>query len=151
MKKFLRTFPGMSTLTTRHVNSHAVFSRFILNLPDEELASLERICFQVEQACVNPTMRLFNSLILLLCQPLVLRRLHSRREPQIPYFATEEVFRHAIPRMSPPSTMERRSRTCIYHLHAIQDTSSGLWCYHAQFYVGEGVFLLVFPMFRINL
>ncbi|TFY78991.1 hypothetical protein EWM64_g5020, partial [Hericium alpestre] len=25
-------------------------SRFILNLPDEELASLERICFQVEQA-----------------------------------------------------------------------------------------------------
>lgn len=27
-------------------------SRFILNLPDEELASLERICFQVEQAYV---------------------------------------------------------------------------------------------------
>jgi len=26
-------------------------SRFILNLPDEELSSLERICFQVEQAC----------------------------------------------------------------------------------------------------
>lgn len=25
-------------------------SRFILNLPDEELTSLERICFQVEQA-----------------------------------------------------------------------------------------------------
>lgn len=25
-------------------------SRFILNLPDEELSSLERICFQVEQA-----------------------------------------------------------------------------------------------------
>ncbi|EEB87062.1 hypothetical protein MPER_15757, partial [Moniliophthora perniciosa FA553] len=24
--------------------------RFILNLPEEELASLERICFQVEQA-----------------------------------------------------------------------------------------------------
>lgn len=28
-------------------------SRFILNLPDEELASLERICFQVEQAYVT--------------------------------------------------------------------------------------------------
>jgi mRNA-decapping enzyme subunit 2 len=28
------------------------WSRFILNLPDEELASLERICFQVEQAYV---------------------------------------------------------------------------------------------------
>jgi mRNA-decapping enzyme subunit 2 len=26
------------------------FSRFILNLPDGELTSLERICFQVEQA-----------------------------------------------------------------------------------------------------
>ena len=25
-------------------------SRFLLNLPDEELSSLERICFQVEQA-----------------------------------------------------------------------------------------------------
>lgn len=25
-------------------------SRFILNLPDEEFSSLERICFQVEQA-----------------------------------------------------------------------------------------------------
>lgn len=30
-------------------------SRFILNLPDEELASLERICFQVEQAYVAPS------------------------------------------------------------------------------------------------
>ena len=28
----------------------SVPSRFILNLPDGELASLERICFQVEQA-----------------------------------------------------------------------------------------------------
>lgn len=27
-------------------------SRFILNLPEEELASLERVCFQVEQASV---------------------------------------------------------------------------------------------------
>lgn len=27
-------------------------SRFILNLPDEELASAERVCFQVEQASV---------------------------------------------------------------------------------------------------
>lgn len=40
-------------------------SRFILNLPDEELASLERICFQVEQAYVasfrfpHDTLKLF--------------------------------------------------------------------------------------------
>lgn len=34
-------------MSLNHMCSH---SRFILNLPDEELASLERICFQVEQA-----------------------------------------------------------------------------------------------------
>jgi len=34
---------------------HADFllpSRFILNLPESELSSVERVCFQVEQACV---------------------------------------------------------------------------------------------------
>ena len=30
-----------------------VSSRFILNLPEEELASVERVCFQVEQASVD--------------------------------------------------------------------------------------------------
>jgi len=29
-----------------------LFSRFILNLPDHELSTLERVSFQVEQACV---------------------------------------------------------------------------------------------------
>jgi mRNA-decapping enzyme subunit 2 len=33
-------------------------SRFILNLPDDELSSLERICFQVEQAYVSPALHL---------------------------------------------------------------------------------------------
>ena len=28
----------------------AVLSRFILNLPEDELAEVERVCFQVEQA-----------------------------------------------------------------------------------------------------
>ena len=32
-------------------------SRFILNLPDSELDSLERVCFQVEQALVSPSCR----------------------------------------------------------------------------------------------
>jgi mRNA-decapping enzyme subunit 2 len=36
------------------------FSRFILNLPDEELASLERICFQVEQAYVSAASSIVN-------------------------------------------------------------------------------------------
>jgi hypothetical protein len=27
-----------------------IFSRFIINVPEEELASVERICFQIEQA-----------------------------------------------------------------------------------------------------
>ncbi|KAK0478364.1 Dcp2, box A domain-containing protein [Armillaria novae-zelandiae] len=35
---------------SRHIFSNFEHSRFILNLPDEELASLERISFQVEQA-----------------------------------------------------------------------------------------------------
>lgn len=39
---------------------NVVCSRFILNLPDEELASLERICFQVEQASVFPATRNFH-------------------------------------------------------------------------------------------
>lgn len=35
-----------------HPNAHRARSRFILNLPDTELESIERICFQVEQAYV---------------------------------------------------------------------------------------------------
>lgn len=34
-----------------------LFSRFILNLPDEELASVERVCFQMEQAYAHSTDR----------------------------------------------------------------------------------------------
>jgi Dcp2, box A domain len=51
MTKFSRIFrglwflPGFVTLLI-----DISYSRFILNLPDEELSSLERICFQVEQA-----------------------------------------------------------------------------------------------------
>lgn len=33
--------------------AHSGISRFILNLPEEELVSVERICFQVEQAYVD--------------------------------------------------------------------------------------------------
>jgi hypothetical protein len=32
------------------VDDGATYSRFIVNLPDEELQSIERICFQIEQA-----------------------------------------------------------------------------------------------------
>ena len=35
----------------------SILSRFILNLPDEELASVERVCFQVEQASVAPPLQ----------------------------------------------------------------------------------------------
>ena len=54
-RKSLMTFQGRRFLPTstfpRYQSSK--HSRFILNLPDEELASLERICFQVEQAYVS--------------------------------------------------------------------------------------------------
>ncbi|KAF8622482.1 hypothetical protein AX15_006998 [Amanita polypyramis BW_CC] len=46
--------PQESHFSYKHATHEEVLedlsSRFILNLPDEELASLERICFQVEQA-----------------------------------------------------------------------------------------------------
>ncbi|KAA1471498.1 DCP2-domain-containing protein [Dentipellis sp. KUC8613] len=42
--------PDRYKYTTQEEVLDDLTSRFILNLPDEELASLERICFQVEQA-----------------------------------------------------------------------------------------------------
>ena len=33
-----------------------ITSRFVLNLPEEELASVERVCFQVEQASASPVL-----------------------------------------------------------------------------------------------
>ena len=30
-------------------------ARFIVNLPAEELESLDRVCFQIEQACARPS------------------------------------------------------------------------------------------------
>lgn len=51
--KCWRTFRGTATLKYFYLSSHfKTNSRFILNLPDDELSSLERICFQVEQAYV---------------------------------------------------------------------------------------------------
>src|SRR5882762_2229980 len=55
--KSSKTCQGSSTESLRIIlhGVNRVYSRFILNLPDEELASLERICFQVEQACASVT------------------------------------------------------------------------------------------------
>jgi hypothetical protein len=52
MMKSSKTCQGLSVPSLRIMmhGAYRVYSRFILNLPDEELASLERICFQVEQA-----------------------------------------------------------------------------------------------------
>jgi hypothetical protein len=48
-----RTYQGRASLiSVLHWSLIYSLSRFILNLPDEELNSLERLCFQVEQACV---------------------------------------------------------------------------------------------------
>ncbi|KAJ7783776.1 Dcp2, box A domain-containing protein [Mycena maculata] len=50
----INTTEPQSSFSYKHATHDEVLedlsSRFILNLPDEELASLERICFQVEQA-----------------------------------------------------------------------------------------------------
>jgi hypothetical protein len=48
-------YHGMVLLVWRVIPSISYYvanpiSRFILNLPDEELMSIERVCFQVEQA-----------------------------------------------------------------------------------------------------
>jgi hypothetical protein len=48
--KSLTIFPGDLTSTYRWLIIELPSSRFILNLPDGELALLERIWFQVEQA-----------------------------------------------------------------------------------------------------
>lgn len=51
--KSWRIFPGQHIISRVPLpRAHLFLSRFILNLPDEELASLERVCFQVEQAYV---------------------------------------------------------------------------------------------------
>ncbi len=47
----LSRFVDLAGRTSFYLTSRAD-SRFILNLPDEELASVERICMQVEQAYV---------------------------------------------------------------------------------------------------
>lgn len=44
-----------SSLILHHTADLIPISRFILNLPEEELASVERVCFQVEQALVSST------------------------------------------------------------------------------------------------
>ena len=53
--KYSRICRGGYSYTPAHYSSstHRT-SRFILNLPEEELASVERVCFQVEQAYVMP-------------------------------------------------------------------------------------------------
>jgi hypothetical protein len=54
--KYWRTSPGTIGSRSASLGRSSLLllnSRFILNLPDEELASLERICFQVEQAYVQ--------------------------------------------------------------------------------------------------
>lgn len=54
--RFSRTCPGVSpSLVIYHTAALNPISRFILNLPEEELASVERVCFQVEQASVPPS------------------------------------------------------------------------------------------------
>lgn len=37
-------------LNTAEINVYTAISRFIINVPEAELSSVERICFQVEQA-----------------------------------------------------------------------------------------------------
>jgi hypothetical protein len=119
---------------SNHHNTHSVRSRFILNLPDEELASLERICFQVEQAYA----------FFLLCsgqnfqpiffdvQPLVLRGFYPRRKSQISLASTQEILSDVIPCLPSPTSIESRPRAGLQHFHAVQDTSSRLWCYYAE-------------------
>lgn len=60
-------------------------SRFILNLPDEELASLERICFQVEQAYVVSVARIV--LVLFVCLDIGFMRISfaSRTQHSLHY------------------------------------------------------------------
>jgi mRNA-decapping enzyme subunit 2 len=43
LSRYIHLWPMFNRLLTPK-------SRFLLNLPEEELSSLERICFQVEQA-----------------------------------------------------------------------------------------------------
>jgi len=89
-------------------DAHSVRSRFILNLPDEELASLERICFQVEQAyafillCSGQNFQsIFNDF-----QPLVLRGFYPRRKSQISLASTQKVLSNVIPCLPAPTSME---------------------------------------------
>jgi hypothetical protein len=49
MRRSLKIYLGITTLPYLQLLL-ILNSRFLLNLPEEELSSLERICFQVEQA-----------------------------------------------------------------------------------------------------
>ena len=73
--KSSRIFPGQHIINyPPPLPAHFfLFSRFILNLPDEELSSLERVCFQVEQAYVP-------------IQPLT--TVHSLLTPLLPFHQT---------------------------------------------------------------
>jgi mRNA-decapping enzyme subunit 2 len=53
-KKCLKIYQGLLHLDHFWNDLIFSFSRFILNLPDHELSTLERVSFQVEQACVLP-------------------------------------------------------------------------------------------------
>lgn len=48
--------PGPWSLLAAEAVVDTILSRFILNLPDGELGSLERVCFQVEQALVQSSL-----------------------------------------------------------------------------------------------
>lgn len=55
LKECLEDLSRLVPFTSARDHTHTpIHSRFILNLPEVELASLERVCFQVEQASVYP-------------------------------------------------------------------------------------------------
>lgn len=93
-------------------------SRFILNLPDEEFDSLERLCFQVEQAYVGIT-HLAKQHLICPTQALVLWRLYPRTEYEAPVVASQEVLRNAFPRLSTSSPLERWPRASVQSIHAV--------------------------------
>jgi len=115
-------------------------SRFILNLPDEELTSVERICFQVEQASALSILSTHSPSLThdVYIQSLVLWRLHSRRESQVSLAPFEEILCYAIPSMPVTQPVECWSWASIHNFYAVQNPGSGLWCYHAQQYLGQG-------------
>lgn len=101
-KKCWRSSPGTSMSISHRIAILTITSRFILNLPEEELASVERVCFQMEQAYAHSTDPVYSvSLISSSLQALVLRGFYQRAEPRkVSVLYTQDVLRDPIQNMS---------------------------------------------------